>query len=70
MDEDLGDNEFSACLDLLDELTSEATHLLYEGSNISIISATIVLINMAVIHSISNEYVNELLKYLNIVLLL
>jgi hypothetical protein len=70
VDEDLGDDEFSARLDLLDELTSEATHPLYEGLNVSIVSATIVLINMAVIHSVPNEYVNELLKYLNTVLLL
>ena len=33
-------------------------------------SATIVLINMVVIHNTLNEYLNELLKYLSTVLLL
>jgi hypothetical protein len=68
-EEELGDEEYSARLDLLDELTREATQPLYEGLNVSIVSATIVLINMAVIHSVPNEYLNELLKYLSTVLL-
>jgi hypothetical protein len=33
------------------------------------VSATIVLINMAVVHSVPNEYLNEFVKYLSIVLL-
>ena len=62
-------DEMSAQMDLLDELSRQATCLLYDGMNVSIISATIVLIKMVVIHSISNEYLNELLKYLSTVLL-
>ena len=41
----------------------------YGGTNVSTISASIVLINMAVIHNVGNTYVDELLKYLKIVLL-
>jgi hypothetical protein len=41
----------------------------YEGLNVSTISATIVLINMAVIHGVSNAYMEELMKYLSNVLL-
>lgn len=37
---------------------------IHEGVNISTISATIVLINMAVIHGVSNAFMNELLQYL------
>ena len=62
-------DELSAQMDLLDELSRQATRPVYDGMNVSIISATIVLINMAVIHSILNEYLNELLKYLSIVFL-
>jgi hypothetical protein len=68
-DERLDSDEFSAQLELLDELSRQATRLLYDGINVSIISATIVLINMGVIHSVSNEYLNELLKYLSTVIL-
>jgi hypothetical protein len=37
--------------------------------NVGIVSATIVLINMAVIHEVSNAYMDELLKYVSTVLL-
>ena len=56
-------------MELLDELSRQATRPVYEGMNVSIISATIVLVNMAVIHSVPNEYLNELLKYISTVLL-
>ena len=56
-------------MELLDELSKQATRPVYDGVNVSIISATIVLINMAVIHSVPNEYLNELLKYMSTVLL-
>ena len=62
-------DELSARLDVLDEMSREATRPLCDGMNTSIISATIVLVNMAVVHSVPNEYLNELLKYLGIVLL-
>jgi hypothetical protein len=53
----------------LDSLYREGTKPVYTGTNVSTISATIVLINMAVIHGVSNAYVDELLKYLSTVLL-
>jgi hypothetical protein len=56
-------------LEHLDDLYMEGTRSLYEGTNINTISATIVLVNMAVIHNVSNAYVDELLKYLDTVLL-
>jgi hypothetical protein len=56
-------------LEHLDDLYKEGTHLVYGGSEVSTISATIVLINMAVIHGVSNVYVDELLKYLSTILL-
>ena len=62
-------DELSARLDLLDEMSRQATRPLYQGLKVSIISATIVLVNMAVVHSVPNEYLNELLKYLGTVLL-
>jgi hypothetical protein len=62
--EDVGPN-----LKHLEELMSQATKPLYEGLNVSLILATIVLINMAVIHGVSNAYMDELLKYLGTVLL-
>jgi hypothetical protein len=61
--------EYSDRLDLLDELSRQASHPLYDGINVSIVSATIVLVNMAVVHSVPNEYLNELLKYLSTTLL-
>ena len=62
-------DELSAQLDLLDQMSRQATRPLYDGMKVSIISATIVLVNMAVVHSVPNEYLNELLKYLGTVLL-
>jgi hypothetical protein len=67
--EDVDVDEYSTRLDLLDELSRQATRPLYDGINASIVSATIVLINMAVVHNVPNEYLNELLKYINTVLL-
>ena len=67
--EDVEVDELSAQLELLDELSRQATRPLYDGKKVSIISATIVLVNMAVVHSVPNEYLNELLKYLGTVLL-
>jgi hypothetical protein len=67
--EDEGLQDVCPNLEQFEELMSQATKPLYEGLNVSLISATIVLINMAVIHGVSNAYMDELLKYLGIVLL-
>jgi hypothetical protein len=42
---------------------------LYRDCPVSIVSATIVLINMSVIHGVSNTFMDELLKYLSSILL-
>jgi hypothetical protein len=67
--EDVDAYEYSDRLDLLDELSRQASHPLYDGINVSIVSATIVLVNMTVVYSILNEYLSELLKYLSTALL-
>jgi hypothetical protein len=68
--DDFEADHISDKLEHLEELYVHASRPLYTGLNVSIISATIVLINMAVIHGVSNAYVDELLKYLATVLLL
>jgi hypothetical protein len=56
-------------MEKLDELYRQASQPMYSGNTVSIVSAVIVIINMAVIHGISNTYVDELLTYLSTVLL-
>jgi hypothetical protein len=53
----------------LEELCRQATRPVYDGVNVSTIAATIVLINMAMIHGVSNAYMDKLIKYLSTVLL-
>jgi len=53
----------------MDALYEHTTRAVFRGTNVSVISATIVIINMAVIHGVSNAYVDELMKYLSTVLL-
>jgi len=55
--------------DAVDDLYAQAMRPIYEGMSVSLISATIVLINMAVVHGVSNAYVDELMKYLSTILL-
>jgi hypothetical protein len=66
--EDIHDENTDDLADL-DALYREGTESVYSGSSKSIISATIVITNMAVIHGMSNAYIDELLKYLTTVLL-
>jgi hypothetical protein len=56
-------------LEKLDKLSAQASRSVYQDSSISIVSAIIVLINMSVIHGVSNAFVDELLKYLSSILL-
>jgi hypothetical protein len=46
------------------ELYEQAATPVWQNSTTSVISATIVLLNMAVIHGVSNTYMDELLHYL------
>jgi hypothetical protein len=49
----------------IEELYEQAATPVWQNSTTSVISATIVLLNMAVIHGISNAYMDELLCYLH-----
>jgi hypothetical protein len=68
-DGDVSMEEMSSNLDQLEELCLEATKPVYDGLNVSTISTTIVLINMAIIHGVSNVYLDELVRYLSNILL-
>lgn len=48
----------------LQQLYKEATTPLYPGSKTSIVSATIVIMNMCVVFGVSNSFTTELLRYL------
>jgi hypothetical protein len=56
--------------DGIGDLYEQATTLVWGNSTVSVISATIVLMNMAVIHGCSNAFMDELLRYLSSSLLL
>ena len=49
----------------LEELYHQATTLLYRGSKTSIVSATIVILNMCVGFGVSNNFTSKLLRYLS-----
>jgi hypothetical protein len=68
-EDDINGEEMSSRLDHLEELCRQATRPVYDGVNVSTIAATIVLINMAMIHGVSNAYMDKLIKYLSTVLL-
>jgi hypothetical protein len=68
-EEDEAVDDISGNLELLEELYRQATKPLYEGANVSLISAIIVLVNMAVIHNVTNAYMSKLLHNLGSVLL-
>ena len=64
-----GIKKLTSKLDQLEDLRRHATQPVHEGVNVSIVSVTIVLINMAMIHAVSNAYMDELLNYVLTVLL-
>jgi hypothetical protein len=63
------DDALEESMEKLDELYRQANQLVYFGNSVSIVSTVIVIINMAVIHGVSNTSVHELLTYLLAVLL-
>jgi hypothetical protein len=63
------EDDFEESMEKLDEMYQQASQVVYTEKTVSIVSAVIVIINMAVIHGVSNSYVDELLKYLSTVLL-
>jgi hypothetical protein len=48
--------DITAQLEKLDKLSAQASWSVYRDSSVSIVSATIVLINMSVIHGVSNAF--------------
>jgi hypothetical protein len=54
----------SDIVDGLQRLYKQATTPLYPGSKTSVVSATIVILNMYVVFGVSNNFTTELLRYL------
>lgn len=52
-------------VDELHRLYEQATTPLYPGSKTSVVSATIVIMNMCVVFGVSNTFTTELLRYLS-----
>lgn len=64
--EDIGDTEFAdSTIEALELLYSEASHPLYPGSTVSLISAVVVIMTLCSTHGVSNAFVTELLHYLS-----
>ena len=68
-DTNLDFDEVSTRLDHLEELYRQALWSVYNGINVSIASAIIILMIMVVAHGMSNSFMNELLEYLGSILL-
>ena len=56
-------------LDGLEELYTEASAPLYTGSRMSMVSATIIILNMCTVFRVSNNFANELFHFLSVDLL-
>jgi hypothetical protein len=69
VEEDEMDDDIEQDMESLDDLYREGTQPIYAIIDVNTISACIVLINMVVIHNVSNAYVDELFRYLSTVLL-
>lgn len=65
-DEDDGANDI---VDGLEELYTQATTAIYPGSRTSIVSATIIIMNMCTVFHVSNKFTDELLRFLSVDLL-
>jgi hypothetical protein len=55
----------SDTMDGFQGLYEQATTPLYTGSKTSVVSATIVIMNMCVVFGVSNNFTSELLRYLS-----
>ena len=55
----------SDTMDGLEELFTQATTPLYPGSKTSVVSATIIIMNMCVVFRVSNKFTDELLQFLS-----
>lgn len=52
-------------MDGMEELFTQATTPLYPGSKTSVVSATIIIMNMCVVFRVSNKFTDELLQFLS-----
>lgn len=59
------DDMGSETVDGLEELFKQATTPLYAESKCSVVSVTIIIMNMCTIFWVSNRFINELLRYLS-----
>jgi hypothetical protein len=64
------DNPQIDTINRVEHLYEQAATPIWGNSSVSVISATIVFMNMAVIHGCSNAYMDELFGYLSTSLLL
>ena len=62
---DMEDDMDSDTMEGLEELYRQCTTPLYTGSKCSVVSATIVIMNMCVVFGVSNNFTSELLRYLS-----
>jgi hypothetical protein len=69
--EDTGNNDEGLIVDDHDDVANEAQHLretcqpLYKGAKSSMLAATLLLINVCMVHGLSNKFVDELLALLH-----
>jgi hypothetical protein len=64
-DMDMEDDMDTDTMEGLEELYRQCTNPLYTGSKCSVVSATIVIMNMCVVFGINNNFTSELLRYLS-----
>ena len=64
-DDDVADDT----VDGMEELYTQATTPVYPGSKISIVSATIIIMNMCSVFRVSNKFTNELFRFFSVDLL-
>jgi hypothetical protein len=64
-DMDMEDDADTDTMQGLEELYKQCTTPLYTGSKCSVVSATIVIMNMCVVFGASNNFTSELLRYLS-----
>jgi hypothetical protein len=64
-DMDMVDDMDTDTMEGLEELYRQCTTPLYTGSKCSVVSATIIIMNMCVIFGVSNNFTSELLRYLS-----
>jgi hypothetical protein len=54
---------------LMDAMLAKALTLLYEGSTTNMLSTILLLLNLRIVHGVSNVFMNELLSFLHLELL-